>query len=62
MPNMSYCQFENTSEDLGDCLTAIREADSLSEMSLSPTEKSHFEKLSKRCQEFIDEYERLTAI
>lgn len=23
MPNMSYCRFENTARDLGDCLRAI---------------------------------------
>jgi hypothetical protein len=27
MPNMSYCQFENTAKDMQDCIYAIEERD-----------------------------------
>lgn len=37
MSNMSYCRFENTSQDLGDCLDAIEnnELDELSSYEIS---------------------------
>ena len=31
MANMSYCRFQNTSSDLDDCLSAIRNREKLSE-------------------------------
>lgn len=31
MPNMSYCRFTNTRNDLSDCLDALRDSDELSE-------------------------------
>ena len=49
MSNMSYCRFENTNNDLFDCLNALENNDSLSE--------SEFRKLKSLigyCQEIID--------
>ena len=53
MPNMSYCRFENTAQDLQDCLYALEEGET--------TELSRFElrglrNLLRLCEEFI-EYE-----
>ncbi len=51
MPNMSYCRFENTAQDLQDCLYALEEGET--------TELSRFElrglrNLLRLCEEFID--------
>ena len=56
MPNMSYCRFENTLNDLKDCLAAIKEEgmdtlDSLSEVVAA-------EELMLTAKRFIKEYER----
>ena len=34
MSNMSYCRFENTSNDLEDCVGAMAEAKTMKEMGL----------------------------
>ncbi len=51
MPNMSYCRFENTAQDLQDCLYALEEGET--------TELSRFElrglrNLLRLCEEFVD--------
>ena len=51
MPNMSYCRFHNTLQDLRDCLDAITDND------LSPAEHKERLKLVKVCREIVDEYE-----
>lgn len=53
MPNMSYCRFENTFNDLKDCLTSMENEDELSE-----SEQKFKEKLIKLCStisEYFDE-------
>ena len=50
MPNMSYCQFENTYRDLLDCLSAMNNK-------LSESESLYKERLVDVCKEIIDEYE-----
>jgi hypothetical protein len=34
MSNMSYCRFQNTLDDMRDCLDALSEMDDLSELSV----------------------------
>ena len=51
MPNMSYCRFRNTSEDLQDCLNHIDEVDDLNQ-----EEKEAREKLIELCVQIADDY------
>ena len=44
MPNMSYCRFENTFNDLKECLIAME-----NEYELSDSEQYHKEQLIKLC-------------
>ena len=50
MGNMSYCRFENTARDLGDCLDAI-ENENLND--LSSYEKNGLQDLIDRTEEDI---------
>lgn len=54
MANMSYCRFENTFSDLGDCVFALN-VNGLE--SLSERERGYAEKMYRLCQDFIDTYE-----
>lgn len=53
MSNMSYCRFENTYQDLRDCLTAVEE---ISNKRLSKTENQYahrmFELFLGVCQDY----------
>jgi Ran GTPase-activating protein (RanGAP) involved in mRNA processing and transport len=57
--NMSYCMFENTMNDLRHCVEAMDNADSMSELDLSRTEKAAYEYMRELCQNFLDCAERL---
>jgi hypothetical protein len=57
--NMSYCMFENTMNDLRQCVQAMEGAESFSELDLSRTEKNSYEYMRELCQNFLDEAERL---
>ena len=59
MANMSYCRFENTSNDLQDCVYAMDDAYTLADMDLSKTEMRSMQRMRELCQEFLDHYERL---
>ena len=54
MPNMSYCRFENTYNDLVDCLTALKEegTDAIS----SKREKRAAENLMKVALRYVEVY------
>jgi len=52
MSNMSYCRFENTSNDLAKCYDALVEGEELSE-----SEKDYKEQLISICREIIAEIE-----
>tara|TARA_R100000329_G_scaffold129463_2_gene108412 strand:+ start:219 stop:473 length:255 start_codon:yes stop_codon:yes gene_type:complete len=57
MANMSYCRFENTSKDLGDCIDAIETMLNNSgkneyDEPLSTSEQLYFEKMVKQCDTF----------
>jgi len=54
MGNMSYCRFENTARDLGDCLEAIQNND-LSDMSTYET--NGFLALVEFCKTIASIYE-----
>jgi len=54
MANMSYCMFENTGNDLAQCVRAMLEADSIEDLDLSPYEQTAFERMKMLCQEFLE--------
>ena len=51
MSNMSYCRFENTTDDLYDCLDHINDDD------LSSSEKKYRECLVDLCKKIVREYD-----
>lgn len=61
MANMSYVMFENTSNDLRDCVHAMQEAYDLPELDLSKSELSSMKYMRQLCERFIEEHNRLMA-
>lgn len=59
MSNMSYCRFQNTSEDLRDCIFAMEDADNLEEMKLDKFENAAIQSMRDQCQQFLDLYTQL---
>ena len=59
MPNMSYCRFENTVNDMQDCLNAIeeREVSELSEYEVRALQ--HFLELGKVIVDYEDDIEEI---
>ena len=59
MPNMSYCRFENTVNDMQDCLNAIedREVSDLSEYEVRALQ--HFLELGKVIVDYEDDIEEI---
>lgn len=50
MPNMSYCRFENTANDLADCLEHFEDTD------LSIYERAGRERIFNMAQEIVSYY------
>lgn len=61
MANMSYCMFENTNNDLRDCVSTMEEAYDMSDLDLSKTELSSLKNMKWLCEKFIEEADRLLA-
>jgi hypothetical protein len=61
MPNMSYCRFENTSNDLLDCTDAMEEAHDMADLDLSSNEQHSMRYMKTLCEKFLEEYDRLMA-
>ena len=59
MPSMSYCMFENTAGELGQCLEAMEEAESLEDLDLNKYEEAAFYSMFRICRDFLAEHERL---
>lgn len=59
MPNMSYCRFENTVNDMQDCLNAIedREVNDLSEYEIKAL--NHFLELGKVIVDYEDDIQQI---
>ncbi len=59
MANMSYCRFENTSNDFEDCVEALDEAGGIENYieDASNYEKNGIKKLFELAQRFIEDYE-----
>lgn len=59
MPNMSYCEFENTYNDLLDCLSSLRREggiERLEEIS-NDYEKQYVKKLVSLCAKIVYEFD-----
>ena len=61
MANMSYCRFENTSNDLRDCVNVMEEAYNLRDMDLSREELDAMKWMRELCNRFINNLDRLEA-
>lgn len=59
MPSMSYCMFENTLSDLGQCVSAMEEANTLADLKLNEYEHRAFMSMWNECRSFLAEHERL---
>lgn len=55
MANMSYCRFENTSNDLADCVNALKN-EGLNSLE-SSYEKNGAKRIYELCKEYIELYE-----
>ena len=59
MGNMSYCRFENTANDLADCVSAIQRGDT---QELNTYEVQGLRRLLDLCNDIIDEEEYIKEI
>ena len=59
--NMSYCMFENTMNDLRQCVEAMDAAETMAELDLSRTEQRSYDIMRDYCQNFLDIAERLDS-
>lgn len=57
MSNMSYCRFENTLHDLGDCLEALEEG-ALDRRELSDSERESALELIEMCGEIYANFSK----
>jgi hypothetical protein len=58
MANMSYCRFQNTANDLHDCVDALLEEEQLSDDDkMSDDEKEAAQRMRVLCEEYIDNYD-----
>ena len=60
MANMSYCRFQNTSDDLSDCVEALADMESIEQ--LPDDERRAAARMYKNAQQFIEDYENLLGI
>ena len=59
--NMTYCMFENTMNDMRQCLEAMDAAETMAELNLSRTEKRSYDLMRKYCENFLNIAERLDS-
>ena len=59
MGNMSYCRFENTARDLGDCLDAIENGKT---NDLSSYEKDGLQDLLDYCEAILEYQEQIEEV
>ena len=57
--NMSYCMFENTANDLRQCLESMDAAETLAELDLSRTEQRSYDLMRDYCKNVLDIANRL---
>ena len=59
MPSMSYCKFENTENEMRQCIEAMADAYSMEDLEMNDYEKRAFARLFDLCYAFINEAKRL---
>lgn len=59
MANMSYCRFQNTSQDLRDCVNEMDEAYTLKDMELSRDEREAMMWMRELAERFLANLDRL---
>jgi len=57
---MSYCMFENTSNEMSQCIDAMRKVNDIKDLRLNQYEKISIVDMEKQCKAFLADYERLT--
>ena len=62
MANMSYCRFQNTAQDLRDCVNALEDAFDYDDLDLSNDETYAMQRMRNLCQKFLDAYEQLESM
>jgi hypothetical protein len=60
MPSMSYCMFENASNELNQCVGSMIEADTIEDLDLNEYEQSAYRLMYEMCQRYVTEFERLS--
>ena len=60
MPSMSYCMFENTVEEMKQCLDAVENVNYVEDLDLNEYEKRSLPRLYDLCKRFTEEFERIT--
>ena len=59
MSNMSYCRFQNTFQDLRDCVQEMDDAYNIKDMELSDDEARAMKQMYSWCERFIENFDRL---
>lgn len=59
MASMSYCMFENTLNEMRQCVSAMADAESLQDMAMNDYELRAFQTMWHTAREFLAEHERL---
>ena len=60
MPSMSYCMFENTSNEMNQCIGNMIEAGTIDDLDLNEYEQDAFRLMYDMCKRYIVEFERLS--
>ena len=61
MPSMSYCMFENTSNEMGQVLDKMSESHDIEDLNFNEYEQRAFRNLYEQCQEYIARYRELAT-
>lgn len=59
MASMSYCMFENTLNEMRQCVSTMEDAESLQDMDMSDHEMRAFHAMWRTARDFLAEHERL---
>ncbi len=59
MANMSYCRFQNTVQDLRDCVTVVEDAADFYDLGLGSEEQQALKRMRMLCEDFVNAYDRL---
>lgn len=59
MASMSYCMFENTEQEMLQCIAAMDQAGCVDDLDMNEYERAAFMRMWKICREFLAEHERI---